>query len=43
MKRKHIPAEQIVSVLKQTELGMAVGYIVRQFGISEQHFYRWTD
>lgn len=41
MKLKHFPAEQIVSVLKQAELGMAVGDIVRQFGISEQTFYRW--
>ena len=38
MKRKHFPAKQIVSVLKQAELGMAVGDIVRQLGISEQTF-----
>jgi putative transposase len=41
MKRKRFPAEQIVSVLRQAELGMAVGDIVRQLGISEQTFYRW--
>lgn len=41
MKRKHFPAEQIVSVLKQAELGMAVSDIIRQLGISEQTFYRW--
>jgi putative transposase len=41
MKRKHFPSEQIVSVLKKAELGMAVGDIVRQLGISEQTFYRW--
>lgn len=35
MERKHFPAEQIASVLKQGELGMAVGDIVRQLGISE--------
>jgi putative transposase len=33
--------EQIVAVLKQAELGMPVGDIVRQLGISEQTFYRW--
>jgi putative transposase len=33
--------EQIVAVLKQAELGMAVADIVRQTGISEQTFYRW--
>ncbi len=41
MKSKHFPAEQVVSVLKQAELGMAVGNIFRQLGISEQTFYRW--
>jgi putative transposase len=41
MKRKQFPAEQIVSVSKQAELGMAVGDIVRQLGISEQTFYCW--
>ena len=40
MKRKHCPAEQIVAVLKQAELGMAVGDIARQLGISEQTFFR---
>ena len=38
MKRKHFPAEQIVSVLKQAELGMPVGDIVRQLDFSEQTF-----
>lgn len=41
MKRKRFPAEQIVSILRQAELGMAVSDIVRQPGISEQTFYRW--
>ncbi|TQK01101.1 putative transposase [Herbaspirillum sp. SJZ107] len=41
MKRKRYSAEQIVSILRQAELGMAVGDIVRQLGISEQTFYRW--
>lgn len=41
MKRKRFSVEQIVAVLKQAELGMAVAEIVRQTGISEQTFYRW--
>ena len=41
MKRKRFPAEQIVSILRQAELGVAVSDIVRQLGISEQTFYRW--
>ncbi len=32
---------QIVAVLKQSELGMAVADIIRQVGISEQTSYRW--
>jgi putative transposase len=41
MNRKHYSVEQIVAVLKQAELGMPIGDIVRQLGISEQTFYRW--
>jgi putative transposase len=41
MKRKRFSVEQIVAVLKQAELGMAVADIIRQLGISEQTFYRW--
>jgi transposase-like protein len=41
MKRKHYSVELIVAVLKQAELGMPVGDILRQLGISEQTFYRW--
>ena len=33
--------EQIVAVLKQVELGMAVADACRKMGISEQTFYRW--
>jgi len=39
--KETVPAEQIVSTLRQAELGMAVSDIVRQLGISEQTFYRW--
>jgi putative transposase len=41
VKGKRFSVEQIVAVLKQAELGMAVADIVRQVGISEQTFYRW--
>jgi len=41
MKRKRFSVEQIVAVLKQAELGVAVADIIRQVGISEQTFYRW--
>ena len=41
VKRKRFSVEQIVAVLKQAELGMAVSDLTRQMGISEQTFYRW--
>ena len=41
MKKKRFSVEQIVSVLKQAELGLSVADLVRQFGISEGTFYRW--
>ena len=41
MKRKRFLVEQIVAVLKQAELGLPVGEVIRQVGISEQTFYRW--
>jgi len=41
VKRKRFSVEQIVAVLKQAELGMAVSDLTRQVGISEQTFYRW--
>jgi putative transposase len=33
--------EQIVAVLKQAELGVPVGELIRQVGITEQTLYRW--
>lgn len=41
MKRRRFSVEQIVAVLKQAELGMAVSDLTRQMGIAEQTFYRW--
>jgi putative transposase len=41
MKKKRFSVEQIVSVLKQAELGVSVAEVIRKVGISEQTFYRW--
>ena len=41
MKKKRFSVEQIVGVLKQAEVGVSIGELVRQVGISEQTFYRW--
>ena len=40
MKRKRFSVEQIVRILKQAEVGVAVAELCRQAGISEQTFYR---
>jgi putative transposase len=41
VRRKRFSVEQIVGVLKQAEVGMAVVEVCRQAGITEQTFYRW--
>ena len=41
MKQQRFSTEQIVSVLKQAELGLPVADLIRQIGIYEQTFYRW--
>jgi putative transposase len=41
VRRKHFSVEQIVAVLKQVEMGVAVLEVCRQAGITEQTFYRW--
>jgi putative transposase len=43
VKRKRFSVEQIVGVLKQAEVGVPVGELIRQVGISEQTFYRWKQ
>lgn len=41
VRRMTFSVEQIVVVVKQAELGMAVSDLNRQMGISEQTLYRW--
>ena len=41
MKRKRFSVEQIVTVVKQAEMGMPVAELIRRVGISEQTIYRW--
>ena len=41
MKRKRFSVEQIVTALKQVELGMPVADLTRRLGISEVTYYRW--
>ena len=41
IKRKRFSVEQIVTALKQVELGMSIADLSRRLGISEVTFYRW--
>jgi len=41
MKKQRFSVEQIVSVLKQAEMGMPVADLIRRVGITEQTYYRW--
>jgi len=40
VKRKRFSAEQIVTMLKQTEVGPPVAELIRQVGITDQTLYR---
>jgi len=39
--KKTFPVEQIVSVLKQAEVGVPIAELIRKVGITEQTYYRW--
>lgn len=41
MKTKRSSVEQIVSVLKESDMGTPVADLIRKVGVSEQTFYRW--
>jgi putative transposase len=39
--KKKFSVEQIVGVLKQAEVGVPVGELIRETGITEQTYHRW--
>lgn len=41
MKKSRFSEEQIITAIKQSELGVSIEDICRKFGISQQTFYRW--
>lgn len=41
MKKSKFTEEQIVSILKEQELGMKVSEICRKHGISDQTYHNW--
>ena len=41
MKKSRFSEAQIVTAIKQSDLGISIEDICRKFGISQQTFYRW--
>ena len=41
MRKNLFSVEQIEGIWKQAEVGVPIGELVRQLGISEQTYYRW--
>jgi len=41
MKKSRWTVEKIVSILKESEAGMAVGELCRKHGMSDATFYNW--
>ncbi len=43
MQEKHFTSEQIIKIIKESEIGVTHIDICRTYGISEQTFYRWKS
>lgn len=43
MKRSRFNEEQIISILKEQEAGMATAEVCRRHGISSATFYKWKS
>ena len=43
MKHKRFTEKQIISILKEREVGMKVAELGRKHGVSEQTIYRWQS
>lgn len=43
MRKTRYAEEQIISILKEAEAGLAAKELCRKHGISEQTFYRWKS
>ena len=41
MKRKKYSEQQIVKILNEAEIGVAVAELSRQYGFSQSAFYKW--
>lgn len=43
MKRKRFSEEQIISILKEHESGVALPELCRRYGMCQNSFYRWKS
>jgi putative transposase len=43
LKRSRFNEEQIISILKEQEVGMAMAEVCRRHGISSATFYKWKS
>ncbi len=43
MKRSRFSDAQIVTAIKQVELGVPIPELCRKYGVSQQTFYRWRS
>lgn len=43
MSKRKFSVEQIVSVLKQAEVGAPIAELIRKVGVTEQTYYRWKS
>ena len=43
MRGKRFNPEQIIKIIKESDLGMQTSELCRKYGISEQTFYNWKN
>ncbi len=43
MKKKRYSSEQIVSILKEAEAGLAIVDVCRKYGVSQGTYFRWKS
>ncbi len=43
MKGKRFSEEQIIGILKESDAGMKTGDLCRQYGISQNTYYKWKS
>jgi putative transposase len=41
MRRSQLSEAQIIAMLKEAEAGTAIGELCREYGVTDQTYYRW--